>query len=665
MERLQWGIIGTGAIAKAFAHGIKQSQSSVLTAVGSRSQASADVFGDAFDVPCRHGSYNALLADPGVQAVYISTPHPMHAEWAVKAAEAGKHVLCEKPLALNQAEGLAVVEAARENGVFLMEAFMYRCHPQTAKLVELVRDGVIGDVRMIRATFGFGGGDSINPESRMFANSLGGGGIMDVGCYPVSAARLLAAAALGRETAEPIDVVGLGQLGDTAVDEWAAAVLKFEGGLVAQVATAIRASLDNVIEIVGSKGRIHVPDPWMANRRDGATGRIEVTVAGEAQIIELPADRTSFSLEADVVAASIDAGRQEAEFPAMTWADTLGNLAVLDRWRAAVGVVYEAETPKANRPIRGLPLRRRDDANMTYGTVAGLDKPVSRLIMGCDNKNSLRDAAPVWDDWIERGGNTFDTGYVYGRPRQVMLGEWIRSRGVREQVNILCKGAHTPFCTPEGLTSQLLESLEDFGTDCVDIYTMHRDNPEIPVGEFIDVLDEHAQAGRIKVFGGSNWTIERFKAANEYARAHDKQEMTILNNNLSLARMVHPIWGGCVHVSDEASRQWLTKTGTTVFSWSSQARGYFIPDENRDATAQQTDTCWDAPDNRARRARAQQLAQELGVSPLNIATAYVIGQPFPAFALIGPRTIHETATTMPGLNIELSPEQLAWLWGGE
>src|SRR5580698_4023165 len=133
ITKLKWGIIGTGSIARKFAHGLAGSKTGQLVAAGSRTIEAAKKFTAEFPATA-HGSYEALLADPEVQAVYISTPHPMHAEWSIKAAEAGKHILCEKPLALNHADAMAVMEAARSNDVFLMEAFMYRCHPQTAKL---------------------------------------------------------------------------------------------------------------------------------------------------------------------------------------------------------------------------------------------------------------------------------------------------------------------------------------------------------------------------------------------------------------------------------------------------------------------------------------------------------------------------------------------------
>src|SRR5262249_37432744 len=143
------------------------------------------------------------------------------------------HLLVEKPIGINHAEAMAIVEAAIANDVFLMEAFMYRCHPQTARLVELIRDRAIGDVRMIRARFGFDA--PFKPESRIYKNSLGGGGILDVGCYPVSMSRLIAGASLGENFANPIDVKAAGRLGATGVDEWSAATLKFRGDIIAQV----------------------------------------------------------------------------------------------------------------------------------------------------------------------------------------------------------------------------------------------------------------------------------------------------------------------------------------------------------------------------------------------------------------------------------------------
>src|SRR5438105_9508177 len=236
-KTLAWGILGTGTIARIFTKGLTDSKTGTLVAVGSRTQEAADAFGDEWKVAHRHGSYEQLLADPAVQAVYIATPHPLHAGWAIRAAEAGKHVLCEKPLALNHAEAMAVVEAARRHDVFLMEGFMYRCHPQTAQLIELIRARAIGDVRVIQASFSFQVAPTASPESRILSNALGGGGILDVGCYCASMARLIAGVVTGKAFAEPEEVHGAGQIGaESRVDEYAIAALKFPGGILAQLA---------------------------------------------------------------------------------------------------------------------------------------------------------------------------------------------------------------------------------------------------------------------------------------------------------------------------------------------------------------------------------------------------------------------------------------------
>ena len=346
--------MGAGRIARTFAQGLTESRTGTLLAVGSRSAKKANAFCNELELNLgaanQHGSYEALLADPDVDAVYIATPHPLHAKWAVKAAEAGKHILCEKPLTMNAAEAAAVIEAARRHDVFLMEAFMYRCHPQTARIVELVKDGAIGDVRLIQATFSFHAG--FDPDGRLFNKALGGGGILDVGCYPVSLVRLVAGAAAGEDFLDPVTVVGCGHLGPTGVDEWAAATLEFPGGIIAQVATGVALQQENVARVFGSDGWFLVSSPW-GGERGGGTTKIMLHRKGkgngkakEPEEILTETDRQLFSFEADIVAEHIDA--RQAPSPAMTWADTLGNMKTLDRWRAAIGLVYDAEKPDAN-----------------------------------------------------------------------------------------------------------------------------------------------------------------------------------------------------------------------------------------------------------------------------------------------------------------------------
>ena len=659
VEHLAWGILGTGTIAGIFAEGLAESRTGKLVAVGSRTLTGADAFGERWHIPHRHGSYEELLADEEVQIVYISTPHPLHAEWAIKAAEAGKHILCEKPLALNHAEAMAVIEAARRNDVFLMEAFMYRCHAQTTYLTELIRSGTLGDVRMIEATFSFA--TTFDPDDRLLNNALGGGGILDVGGYCVSMARLIAGAATGKPFVDPVQVSGAAHIGPISrVDEYAVATLTFPGDIIAQLFCGVQLCAEDSVRIYGTKGSIVVSAPWLPVRNGVNSPMLLNRYGQKEQEVTVANTQNLYANEADTVASYI----AQRQTPYMSWDDTLGNMQTLDRWRAAIGLVYDAERPNAQVPtVHKRPLAVRPNTTMKYGRIPGVAKPVSRLVLGADNQETLPHASVMFDDFFEQGGNCIDTAYIYRDGAcEKLLGQWIKNRGIREQIVLLDKGAHTPNCTPEKLTSQLLESLERLQTDYVDIYMLHRDNPEVPVGEFISVLNEHKAAGRVRAFGGSNWSLSRIEAANAWAKQHGMTGFVALSNNFSSARMVDPVWAGCLSASDAASRAWLTKTGMALFPWSSQARGFFTgrarPDDRSDPELVR---CWYSDDNFLRLERANALAQKRGVLPINIALAYVLAQPFPTFPLIGPRTLSETRTSLPALSIELTPDEVRWL----
>ena len=663
---LNWAIIGTGGIAHAFAKGLAESKTGKLVAVGSRSQATADKFGDEFSIPAghRHGSYEAMLADAEVQAVYISTPHPAHAEWAIKCAEAKKHILCEKPLALNFADAEAMVEAAMANDVFLMEAFMYRCHPQTAKLVELIKANTIGKISVITATFSFHWPKPFNAHSRLTSNALGGGGILDVGCYTTSMARLIAGVANGREgVIEPVEVKAVGHLESTGIDGYTIASVKFPGDILAQLSTGVQSNQNNEVRIYGSEGHIHLPGPWFCS------GDIVVTRGDKSETIKATDPRNLYTIEADTCAEAIARGDRQATFPSMNWADTLGNMKLLDTWRGQIGLMYDQEKhDKLTTTLTRRPLKVGPKHYMKYGRIPGIDKPVSRLAAGADfSGDSPRQFNVIADDFFERGGNMFDTAWLYYSwgPlfSDIAFGSWMKSRGVRNDVVILAKGGHTPHCNPKMITKQLMESLEMLQTDHVDIYMMHRDNLEIPVSEFVDVLNEHKKAGRIKVFGGSNWSVDRVEAANKYAASKNLQGFSVVSNNFSLARLVDPVWPGAISASDKVSRDWFTKTQMTLIPWSSQARGFFVPgraapDKREDADMTR---CWYSEDNFKRLDRATELAKKYAVSPINIALAYVLCQPFPTFPLIGPRQLSETRTSLPALDVALTAEELRYL----
>ena len=661
-----WGILGAGGIARAFAHGIKTSQTGHAYAIASRDHSKAEKFAADFGFQKSFGSYDNLLNDPEVDAVYIATPHPQHVEWAMRAIEKKKHILVEKPIALNHADAMAIFEAALENDVMVMEGFMYRCHPATAKVIELIKAGAIGDVRVINATFSFH--SNSNDESRLFSNEFAGGGILDVGCYTVSVSRLIAGVTMGKDFAEPVEVMGVAQLGTTGVDEWAVGTLKFENGILAQMACGIAVNQENVVRIFGSDGSITLSNPYPHARTGSDVTPIVVRKYRDNATtdVKVQANVTSYSFEVDAFGHALAQRRREAIPPAPTWADTLGNMKTLDRWRSDVGLIYEQETPKAYRQttVRGKTLASPSTGAMKYGRIAHLEKEVSRLIMGVDNQVGFPHAAVMFDDFFERGGNTFDTAFVYSGGRlEGMLADWMTVRGVRNDVNVIVKGAHTPYCNPTDLSMQLIESLKRLRVDSADIYMMHRDNPAVPVKEFVDVLNEHVRAGRIKTFGGSNWSPARVAEANEYARKNGQQGFSVVSNNLSLAKMVKPIWDGCIVANDPESLAFFKATQLPLLSWSSQARGFFLPgvaDPSKRDNPEMVEV-WYSDDNFERLRRTRELAAKSNASPINLALAWVLNQAFPTFALIGPRTLEETRTSWPALTIELTPEQVTWL----
>ncbi len=331
MEKLRWGILGAGKFAGTFAQGIKASQTGELVAIGSRTQESAEAFGVEYDVPRRHSSYRALLDDPNVDVIHISLPNHLHAEWAIKCAQAGKHILCEKPFTVNHAQAVDTLKEIEKYDVFLMEAFMYRCHPQTAKIVELLASGVIGELRLIQTNFSYNMGAKY--ENIRMRHDVAGGGIMDVGCYTMSMTRLVAGA-------EPIELKGTGHIGDISkVDEQATASLKFPNGTVANLCCGTQVSVDSELRLWGSEGSIRVPNPWFPNEGEN---KIHLHRHGhDPETIIVVGGLPLYAIETDTVAKYI--GGKQAPRPCMTWDDTLGNMKALDRWRAEIGLKFSGE----------------------------------------------------------------------------------------------------------------------------------------------------------------------------------------------------------------------------------------------------------------------------------------------------------------------------------
>jgi len=270
MSGVAWGIVSTAHINRLVIPPAQESDRVDLIAVASRDDARAEEDARTWGIERAYGSYEALLEDPDVEAVYISLPNSLHCEWSIRALEAGKHVLCEKPLSRRAAEVEAAFDAAERADRLLMEAFMYRHHPQTLELQELIEGGAIGRLRLIRAAFSF---TARGPENIRLLPELDGGALMDVGCYCVSSSRLLAG--------EPERVYGAQVVGATGVDVVFAGTLAFAGDVIAQFDSGLALPEQDELEVIGEEGSIFLDDPWhcyepvLELRRDGAVDRIE------------------------------------------------------------------------------------------------------------------------------------------------------------------------------------------------------------------------------------------------------------------------------------------------------------------------------------------------------------------------------------------------------
>ena len=249
---LNWGLLSTARINRALITPLRISKRNKLAAVASRSQDAADQYAREKKIPRAHGSYEALLADPEIDVIYNPLPNHLHAEWTIKALAAGKHVLCEKPLALTVEEVDAIQEAARKHGRIVMEAFMYRHHPQTLKVQEIVKSGVLGKLKVLRGSFTF----FLSREKDVRLNpEMGGGSIWDIGCYPISYARTM----IGEE---PLEVFGWQVTGPSGIDETFVGQMRFSHDIHAQFDCSFVIPFHAFMEIVGSEGTLNIPKPF-------------------------------------------------------------------------------------------------------------------------------------------------------------------------------------------------------------------------------------------------------------------------------------------------------------------------------------------------------------------------------------------------------------------
>ena len=338
-ERLRWGVLGTGNIARQFADGvIKTARRSTITSVGSRSLESASGFAQRREISTVHGSYDALLADPNVDAIYNSLPNSLHHEWTIKTLRAGKHVLCEKPFALTHTEAEEMFDEARKAKRVLVEAFMYRSHPLTHAMIDAVRGGEIGELKLIRTSFCYKT-SRIDGNVR-FERELGGGGLMDVGCYCISFSRMLAGE-------EPMEIRASAHMHERGVDDLVVATMKFPAGVVASFTCGMSVHADNTAYVCGTDGYIEIPIPWKPPTNSAVYTIAKSTppkmdIAAGApprppkETRTVDAGKELYALEADDFAAAVLDGKP----PALTEADTLGNMAVLDEMRRQIGLTF-------------------------------------------------------------------------------------------------------------------------------------------------------------------------------------------------------------------------------------------------------------------------------------------------------------------------------------
>ncbi len=325
-DKIRWGIIGTGKIAKAFAVDLAVLPDAELVAIGSRSIESANRFADTFDVPHRYASYQALTNAPDIDVVYIATPHALHKENSLLCLEAGKAVLCEKPLTINATEAESIINYARAKKLFLMEAMWTRYIPLIVKLRELLAKDVIGEVQILVA--GLGKVEPFNPEYYVFDPHLGGGILLDAGVYPVSLASMV--------FGPPVKITGIAHLSKTGVDEQAAIILGYDQGQLATLYMSLKTNIPPGMTLMGSKGRIRIHPPIFNPTQ------LTLSLTGQDdEIIEMPFRGNGLNYEAIEVMHCLRAGKLESDI--MPLDETLTTMRTLDQIRAQWGLTYPME----------------------------------------------------------------------------------------------------------------------------------------------------------------------------------------------------------------------------------------------------------------------------------------------------------------------------------
>jgi predicted dehydrogenase len=326
MEKIRWGILATGWIAGQLAEAINKQPDAICLAVGSRSQASADKFGDEWDIPRRYPTYEALAADPDLDVIYIATPHNLHAENMKLCLNAGKHVLCEKALTVNAVEARECLALAQEKGLFLMEAMWMKFIPAIRQVQARVANGRIGNIHLVQPHFSFN--IPYDPNGRLYDPALAGGALLDMGIYPATLAHMF----LGK----PDKILSAAHFGETGVDELNAAIWQYDRGAQAIITSSQRLERPCDAYITGSQGYIHLHENFWH------TQTVTIKQSGsEPEVIQIPYEGNGYGYEVREVHDCLRAGKLESAV--VSHADTLEIMTLLDEMRGQWGLVYPSE----------------------------------------------------------------------------------------------------------------------------------------------------------------------------------------------------------------------------------------------------------------------------------------------------------------------------------
>ena len=328
MKNYRWGIIGPGKIANKFAVALTMTENATLHAVASRDAGRAREFGERHNASKIYDSYEALAGDPDIDAVYVATPHAFHCEQAILCLNHGKPVLCEKPLALSRGQVEKMVQAARDNKVFLMEAMWTRFLPHTRKILQLIAEGELGTIRYVRADFGFSG--PYSPDNRLYNLSLGGGALLDIGVYPL----FLCLAILGR----PQHILAAGDLAPTGADESSHALLRYEDGATAIISSTFTCQTSITAEIAGTAGSIRIPTAWYKNDHFTLHRPGVGTATGSEERFQLEPMVNGFEYQASELMECVEKGMIES--PSMSHDFSLLLSGTMDEIRRQIGVHY-------------------------------------------------------------------------------------------------------------------------------------------------------------------------------------------------------------------------------------------------------------------------------------------------------------------------------------